>query len=162
MITHPEQLKPTTTWSETIWSKTREEELLDASSSPRLCVAALLPFREGLPDWGSFERMLEWMNRCARAFGVEITFVLNADTGYVFNLSEQLYEEVITRFRALYPEASFISGVTAVGADPEEFRASCYHPHLDIAQAHAPCEVMIMTSQALNGLDPENRRDGAG
>ena len=159
MITHPEQLKPSTTWSETIWSKTREEELLDASSSPRLCVAALLPFREGLPDWGSFERMLEWMNRCAQAFGVEITFVLNADTGYVFNLSEQLYEEVITRFRALYPEASFISGVTAVGAEPEEFRASCYHPHLDIAQAHAPCEVMIMTSQALNGLDPENRRD---
>ena len=90
MITHPEQLKPSTTWSETIWSKTREEELLDASSSPRLCVAALLPFREGLPDWGSFERMLEWMNRCAQAFGVEITFVLNADTGYVFNLSEEL------------------------------------------------------------------------
>ena len=159
MISDSSELKPTTQWSETKWAHSREEELLDPVSKPRLCVAALLPFRDGRPDWGSFERMLQWMTECADAFGVEITFVLNADTGYVFNLSNELYEEVITRFRSLYPEASFISGVTAVGASPSDFRASCYHPHLEIAQAHSPCEVMIMTSQALNALDPENRRD---
>ena len=159
MISDSSELKPTTQWSETKWAHSREEELLDPVSKPRICVAALLPFRVGRPDWGSFERMLQWMTECADAFGVEITFVLNADTGYVFNLSNELYEEVITRFRSLYPEASFISGVTAVGASPSDFRASCYHPHLEIAQAHSPCEVMIMTSQALNALDPENRRD---
>ncbi len=159
MISDSSELTPTTLWGETIWSQTREEELVDCTSSPRLCVAALLPFKDGQPDWGSFARMLEWMNRCAEHFGVEITFVLNADTGYLFNLSNELYEEVILRFRSLYPQASFISGVTAVGASPTEFRASCYHPHLEIAQAHGPCEVMIMTSQALNSLDPESRRD---
>jgi len=70
-----------------------------------------------------------------------------------------LYEDVIVRFRSLYPDASFISGVTAVGASPTDFQASCYHPHLEIAQAHDPCEVMIMTSQALNALDANRRRD---
>ena len=99
------------------------------------------------------------MMKCADHFGVEITFVLNADTGYVFNLSKELYEEVIKRFRSLYPDASFISGVTAVGASSTAFDGSCYHPHLEIAQAHRPCEVMIMTSQALNALAPEKRRD---
>jgi dihydrodipicolinate synthase/N-acetylneuraminate lyase len=103
--------------------------------------------------------MLHWMMNCAKHFGIEVTFVLNADTGYVFNLSNELYEEVIIRFRSLYPDASFISGVTAVGASPTHFQASCYHSHLEIAQAHSPCEVMIMTSQALNALDPERRRD---
>ena len=132
---------------------------MNDQSNPRLCVAALLPFKDGQPDWGSFERMLQWMMKCADHFGVEITFVLNADTGYVFNLSKELYEEVINRFRSLYPDASFISGVTAVGASSTAFDASCYHPHLEIAQAHRPCEVMIMTSQALNALAPENRRD---
>ena len=132
---------------------------MNDQSNPRLCVAALLPFKDGQPDWGSFERMLQWMMKCADHFGVEITFVLNADTGYVFNLSMELYEEVIKRFRSLYPDASFISGVTAVGASSTAFDASCYHPHLEIAQAHRPCEVMIMTSQALNALAPENRRD---
>ena len=132
---------------------------MNDQSNPRLCVAALLPFKDGQPDWGSFERMLQWMVKCADHFGVEITFVLNADTGYVFNLSMELYEEVINRFRSLYPDASFISGVTAVGASSTAFDASCYHPHLEIAQAHRPCEVMIMTSQALNALAPENRRD---
>jgi hypothetical protein len=159
MISTPSELTPTTPWKETTWSQTREEELVDHSSDSRLCVAALLPFSNGQPDWGSFERMLEWMNRCAGHFGVEITFVLNADTGYLFNLSNELYEEVIRRFRSIYPEASFISGVTAVGASPTEFQASCYDPHLEIAQSHGPCEVMIMTSQALNALDPERRRD---
>jgi dihydrodipicolinate synthase/N-acetylneuraminate lyase len=159
MIQKAEELQPDTQWSETVWAHSREEDLMNDQSNPRLCVAALLPFKDGQPDWGSFERMLQWMMKCADHFGVEITFVLNADTGYVFNLSMELYEEVIKRFRSLYPDASFISGVTAVGASSTAFDASCYHPHLEIAQAHRPCEVMIMTSQALNALAPENRRD---
>ncbi|MEJ6524546.1 MAG: hypothetical protein QNL65_10260, partial [Opitutales bacterium] len=116
MISDPSMLNPTTAWRETIWSQTREEELFDHSSNPRLCVAALLPFNKEKPDWGSFERMLAWMDQCADYFGVEITYVLNADTGYLFNLSIELYEEVIQRFRSLYPQASFICGVTAVGS----------------------------------------------
>ena len=159
MIQKAEELQPDTQWSETVWAHSREEDLMNDQSNPRLCVAALLPFKDGQPDWGSFERMLQWMVKCADHFGVEITFVLNADTGYVFNLSMELYEEVIKRFRSLYPDASFISGVTAVGASSTAFDASCYHPHLEIAQAHRPCEVMIMTSQALNALAPEKRRD---
>ena len=95
MISDFAELEPTTPWSETTWSEGREEELVDAVSSPRLCVAALLPFKDAQPDWESFERMLQWMTKCADAFGVEIVFVLNADTGYVFNLSNELYDEVI-------------------------------------------------------------------
>lgn len=159
MISNITELECSTPWSETIWSRTREEDLVDYESSSRLCVAALLPFKDSQPDWRSFERMLVWMHECANHFGVEITFVLNADTGYVFNLSNDLYGEVIQRFRSLYPEASFVSGVTAVDASPDNFKASCYHPHLEIAQAYQPCEVMIMTSRALNALNPENRRD---
>lgn len=159
MIQDANELQPDTKWRETAWAHSREDRLMNTHSSPRLCVAALLPFNNGQPDWRSFERMLAWMTACAQHFGVEITFVLNADTGYVFNLSNKLYEEVINRFRSLYPDSSFISGVTAVGASPSDFQASCYHPHLEIAQAHGPCEVMVMTSQALNALDTENRRD---
>jgi hypothetical protein len=159
MIRNASDLTPETKWDETIWSCAREEKLADPLSKPRLCVAALLPFHDRKPDWRSFERMLVWMSDCAHHFGVEITYVLNADTGYVFNLSEELYEEVIIRFRSLYPDASFISGVTAVGASPESFEASCYHLHLDIAQNYQPSEVMIMTSQALNALGSEKRRD---
>ena len=155
MIQDADGLQPDTQWKETVWAHSREEDLTDDHSNPRLCVAALLPFQKGQPDWGSFERMLHWMMKCAKHFGVELTFVLNADTGYVFNLSNELYEEVIIRFRSLYPDASFISGVTAVGASPTDFQASCYHSHLEIAQAHSPCEVMVMTSQALNALDPK-------
>ena len=149
MIRTADALTPKTRWQETVWANIREETLNDPNSNPRLCVAALLPFRDAQPDWRSFERMLLWMNESANHFGVEITFVLNADTGYVFNLSNDLYEEVIRRFRNLYPGAPFISGVTAVGASSDYFKASCYHPHLEIAQAHKPCEVMIMTSQGL-------------
>jgi hypothetical protein len=159
MITDPSELKPSTTWLDTQWVHVREEDLVDTVQQPRLCVAALLPFLEGKPDWASFEKMLAWMNACAEFYGVEIVFVLNADTGYVFNLSNELYEEVLLRFRANYPEASCICGVTAVDASPTTFQASCYHTQLDLAQAHAPCEVMLMTSQALNALDPEKRRD---
>ena len=159
MIHNAEQLVPSTLWNETIWAHSREENLIDTRSDPRLCVAALLPFHQGEPDWGSFERMLIWMNKCADFFGVNITYVLNADTGYVFNLSNDLYSEVILRFRSLFPDSSFISGVTAVDGSPDNFKANCYQPHLEIAQAHKPCEVMIMTSQALNSLNPEKRRD---
>ena len=159
MIQSADELQPDTQWSETAWAYSREEDRTDYHSKPRLCVAALLPFKKGQPDWASFEKMLQWMMKCANHFGVEMTFVLNADTGYVFNLSNKLYEEVIIRFRSLYPDASFITGVTAVGASTTDFRASAYQPHLEIAQAHQPCEVMIMTSQALNALAPENRRD---
>ena len=159
MIQSANELQPDTQWSETAWAYSREEDRTDYHSKPRLCVAALLPFKKGQPDWASFEKMLHWMMKCANHFGVEMTFVLNADTGYVFNLSNKLYQEVIIRFRSLYPDASFITGVTAVGASATDFRASAYQPHLEIAQAHQPCEVMIMTSQALNALAPENRRD---
>ena len=159
VIKNASDLLPSTKWSETIWSRTREETLIDTRSISRLCVAALLPFKDGQPDWPSFENMLVWMYECANFFEVEIIFVLNADTGYVFNLSNDLYEEVIRRFRSLYPDAPFISGVTAVDASADNFKASCYHPHLEIVQAYKPCEVMIMTSRALNLLDPENRRD---
>ena len=38
---------------------------MDGQANPRLCVAALLPFNNGDPDWGSFERMLIWMTKCA-------------------------------------------------------------------------------------------------
>ena len=134
MIRNAADLTPETKWDETIWSCAREEKLADPLSKPRLCVAALLPFHDRKPDWQSFERMLIWMSDCAQHFGIDITFVLNADTGYVFNLSDSMYEEVIIRFRALYPRASFISGITAVGADTENFQASSYHSHLDIAQ----------------------------
>ena len=132
---------------------------MDSSSKPRLCVAALLPFTRGKPDWKSFERMLAWMSNCADYYGIELVFVLNADTGYVFNLSKELYQEVIFRFRSLYPNRKFICGVTAVEASPFDFRASCYHAHLEISQTFEPCEVMIMTSQALDALSPERRRD---
>ena len=124
MIKNASDLLPSTQWSETIWSTTREEALVDNRSNPRLCVAALLPFKDGQPDWRSFERMLVWMYQCANQFGVEITFVLNADTGYVFNLSNELYSEVIQRFRSFYPDAPFISGVTAVDGTPNNFKAS--------------------------------------
>jgi hypothetical protein len=159
MIDQADQLRPDTSWPETVWGHSREESLFDDTSKPRLCVAALLPFRGGQPDWASFEKMLRWMTACGEHFGIDITFVLNADTGYVFHLSPQLYEEVIIRFRGLCPQASFICGVTAVGASATSFEASTYHPHLEIAQAYQPCEVMIMTSQALNTLGPEDRRD---
>jgi len=84
MIDQADQLRPGTSWSETVWGHSREESHLDDTAKPRLCVAVLLPFKEGQPDWGSFENMLRWMTACGEHFGVDITFVLNADTGYVF------------------------------------------------------------------------------
>lgn len=159
MIRSADELAPDTKWGETVWAQAREEELADSKAEPRLCVAALLPFYNGQPDWEGFEKSLRWMAACAEADGIDLRFVLNADTGYVFNLSTDLYTEVLRRFRGIFPEATFIAGCTAVDASPEIFDADRYRPHLDVAQAHGPCEVMLMTSQALNALDPERRRD---
>lgn len=159
MISDPSQLTPETTWQETVWSRRPEEELVDRAASPRLCVATLLPFKNGEPDWEGFESSVRWMLTCAEASGVEIVFVLNADTGYIFQLDEELYAEVIRRFRAAFPEPKIICGTTAVGASGAKFQANWYQPHLEIAQSFENVEVMIMTSQLLNELGPEKRRD---
>ncbi|MDA7920377.1 hypothetical protein N9B73_01370 [Verrucomicrobiales bacterium] len=159
MIQNPSELTPTTTWQETIWSQTSEAALSNHTNAPRLCVATYLPFADGKPDWAGFERSIQWMLDCAEAFGVEIVFVLNADTGFIFNLSTELYEEVLRRFRAAFPEPKIICGTTAVGASGDTFQANWYRPHLEIAQQFDNVEVMVMTSQLLNQLGPESRRD---
>lgn len=159
LIHHPADLRPETPWSDTVWAYTSEESLADHQTKARLCVATLLPFQDGKPDWGGFERSVQWMLESARHYGVEIAFVLNADTGYIFNLSPKLYREVIQRFRAAFPEPRILCGVTAVGASGDAFQPEWYHPHLDIAQSFSNVEVMIMTSRQLNALHPEARRD---
>ena len=88
--------KPATKWTETSWAWTSEESLVDHQQSGRLCVATLLPFHNGKPDWGGFERSIQWMIQCASHFDVEICFVLNADTGYIFNLDLDLYRALST------------------------------------------------------------------
>lgn len=129
-------------------------------AKPRLCVATLLPFRGGEPDWAGFARCIRWMQSVAAHYGVEVVFVLNADTGYIFDLTESLYSEVLTRFRAEFPTQKFIAGITARGAEKDTtFRVETYLPLLDLAQQHDHCEVMLMTSRWLNALDPERRRD---
>jgi hypothetical protein len=135
MITDPADLKPSTLWEETVWSRTPEEALVDHTFKARLCVATLLPFRDGKPDWEGFENSIRWMIACAEAAGVEIAFVLNADTGYIFNLSLDLYGEVIRRFRAAFPEPTIICGSTAVGASGDAFKPEWYRPHFEVAQA---------------------------
>ena len=160
LITDPKDLKPTTPWSETLWAYTSEEELVDHTTKARLCVAALLPFKDRKPDWDGFEKSIGWMLQSAEHYGVEMALVLNADTGYIFDLSNELYAEVLQRFRASFPKTTFIAGVTARGAENDtEFKAERYHPLMDIVQQHENCEVMIMTSRLLNVLDPERRRD---
>jgi hypothetical protein len=160
LITHPSDLKPTTPWQDTIWAYTPEEELVDHQTKSRLCVATLLPFKNQQPDWEGFTRSVHWMQQCGNHYGVEMVFVLNADTGYIFDLSEAMYAEVLQRFRAEFPTTRFIAGVTARGAETDEtFKAERYWPLLDIAQTHDHCEVMIMTSRLLNQLEPEARRD---
>ncbi|MEM1295437.1 MAG: hypothetical protein AAGH89_08725 [Verrucomicrobiota bacterium] len=159
LISNPSDLKPSTTWAETTWAWTAEESLVDHERKARLCVATLLPFKDGQPDWDGFERSIRWMLDCAAHFDVEIAFVLNADTGYIFNLSLELYREVIERFRASFPEPKIICGTTAVGASGDHFKAEWYHPQLEIAQSFDNVEVMIMTSKLLNELDNERRRD---
>lgn len=160
LIADPAELRPDSGWAETKWAWTGEEELADHAARPRLCVAALLPFQEGQPDWAGFVRCVQWMREAAAHFDVEIVFVLNADTGYIFDLDEAKYAEVLRRFRAEFPEQRFIAGVTARGAEADAgFQAARYRPLLELAQAHENCEVMLMTSRHLAGLDPERRRD---
>ncbi len=103
MITEARELQPDTPWSETVWAHTPEEALVDHESKARLCVATLLPFRNGEPDWDGFESSIRWMIAAGEAYDVELAFVLNADTGYIFDLDLDLYGEVIRRFRAAFP-----------------------------------------------------------
>lgn len=161
LISRPEDLAPQTRWIETKWAWTGEEELIDHRAKARLCAAALLPFRDRRPDWEGFAASIRWMQSAADHYGVELVAVLNADTGYLFDLDDALYAEVLRRFRSEFPRAKFIAGVTARGAESDTaFKAERYRPLLDIAQQHENCEVMIMTSRGLNALDPERRRDG--
>ncbi len=159
MISDPLDLTPETPWNDTVWAHTTEDSLTDHTTPARLCVATLLPFREGKPDWDGFERSIAWMLRCGERYGVEMAFVLNADTGYIFNLSLALYEEVIERFRAAFPLPKIICGVTAVGASGETFHPEWYFPQVDICQRFDNAEAMLMTSRQLNGLSSEPRRD---
>jgi len=161
LISKAADLAPETLWTDTVWAWTGEEELITHARKPRLCAATLLPFADGQPDWDSFLRCLQWMMEAAAHFRVEFVPVLNADTGYIFDLDVPLYAEVLRRFRDGFPEHPFIAGITARGAaDDQTFRADRYLPLLDLAQSYDHCEVMIMTSQRLNELGPELRRDG--
>jgi hypothetical protein len=160
LIEHPDDLRPETTWRETVWAWTSEEALVDHSTKARLCAAALLPFRGGEPDWESFTASLRWMYAAAERYGVELVPVLNADTGYIFELNERMYAEVLRRFRDAFPGQPFVAGITARGAEDDSvFRPESYLPLMDIVQQHERCEVMIMTSRGLNSLDPQRRRD---
>lgn len=161
LISRPEDLTPTTPWSATKWAWTSEEELADHRTRARLCAAALLPFKDKQPDWEGFVAALRWQYAAAEHYGVELVPVLNADTGYIFDLDDAMYADVLRRFRAAFPDRKFIAGVTARGAAQDtDFKAERYRALLDIVQTHENCEVMIMTSKGLNSLDPERRRDG--
>jgi hypothetical protein len=160
LIQSAADLRPETDWRETKWAWTAEEDLIDHTTKSRLCAAALLPFRNGKPDWDGFYASIRWMQSIADHFGVELVLVLNADTGYIFDLDDAMYAEVLVRFRSEFPEAKFIAGVTARGAqDDTEFKAERYRPLLDIVQEHENCEVMLMTSKWLSALAPEACRD---
>ena len=82
LISEPKELTPKTTWQETKWAWTSEEELVDHQTKTRLCAAALLPFRDRQPDWEGFATSIRWMQAAADHYGVELVTVLNADTGY--------------------------------------------------------------------------------
>ncbi len=159
MIEFLDDLKPETEWNETVWSRASEEQLATHTESGRLCVATLLPFKDGQPDWAGFERSVQWMIDCGHAYGIDLAFVLNADTGYIFNLSLDLYEEVLRRFRATFPDTPVIGGVTAVDGHGKPFHADTYRRQLDRLQQFDHTEAMIMTSQPLNALEDEARRD---
>ena len=159
MIDTLNDLKPETPWSETVWAHTSEESLTDHETEARLCVATLLPFSDGKPDWEGFVRSVRWMISCGDHYGIELVFVLNADTGFIFQLSPDLYREVIARFRGEFPDQRIICGVTATGASGDSFSAEWYFPQLDVVQEYEDAEAMIMTSRQLNQLGPEARRD---
>ena len=161
LISNPHDLQHDTPWLETVWAWTGEEELIDHQTKGRLCSAVLLPFHEGRPDWDGFTKSIAWMKQATDAYGVEFVPVLNADTGYIFQLDDRMYAEVLQRFRESFPDLRFIAGVTARGAEKDDrFLAERYFPLMDIVQQHENCEVMIMTSPWLNRLDPQHRRDG--
>ncbi|MDZ4287574.1 MAG: hypothetical protein U0984_06430, partial [Prosthecobacter sp.] len=103
LISNPADLTPATTWQETQWAYVGEEELVDHTATTRLCVATLLPFKDRQPDWDGFSKSVRWMQQCGEHYGIEMVFVLNADTGYIFDLSNELYAEVLKRFRAEFP-----------------------------------------------------------
>lgn len=160
LISDPRDLTPQTTWRETKWAWTAEEALVDHTTRARLCSAVLLPFSGGQPDWASFLKSVHWMVAAAEHYGVEFVPVLNADTGYIFELDNTMYAEVLRRFRDEFPALKFIAGVTARGHENDGvFQAERYRPLLDIVQGHENCEVMLMTSRWLNALDAERRRD---
>jgi dihydrodipicolinate synthase/N-acetylneuraminate lyase len=159
LISDPADLRPDTVWRDTTWAWTSEEELVDHGTKARICVATLLPFRDGRPDWDGFVRSIAWMRECGAHYGVEIVFVLNADTGYIFDLTLDEYREVLGRFREAFPEQRFIAGVTGPDAGATEFKAERYLPMLEAVQTYDNCEAMLMTSRTLNGLDPQRRRD---
>ncbi len=159
LISNPADLTPSTPWSATKWAWVSEESLADHQTKARLCVATLLPFENGKPDWEGFERSIAWMIQCGEHYNIDLAFVLNADTGYIFNLTAELYREVIERFRRAFPEPRILCGTTAIHASGEVFQPSWYQPQLEIAQEFGNVEVMLMTSQLLNALEPEARRD---
>lgn len=160
MIEKPEELRPETPWLDTVWAWSGEENLIEHTTKARLCAAALLPFRDQKPDWDGFLASIHWMQDAADHYGVELVVVLNADTGYIFDLDDELYAEVLQRFRAEFPKSKFIAGVTARGAlSDTSFKAERYQPLIDIVQQHEDCEVMLMTSKWLSALDPEPCRD---
>ena len=61
LISDPKDLTPKTSWAETRWAWTSEEELADHHTKARLCAAALLPFCDGQPDWEGFTASIRWM-----------------------------------------------------------------------------------------------------
>ncbi|MFN7334115.1 MAG: hypothetical protein ACK5TC_03550, partial [bacterium] len=159
LIATPQELTPSTNWLDTKWAWTSEESLIDHHTKARLCAAALLPFRNKQPDWEGFVSSIAWMQSAADYYGVELVVVLNADTGYIFNLDNALYSEVLRRFRNAFPGAKFIAGVTARGAEKDSsFQPDRYRPLLDIVQQYDNCEVMLMTSKWLSALAPEPQR----
>jgi dihydrodipicolinate synthase/N-acetylneuraminate lyase len=160
LIADAASLKPDTRWEDTLWAHSSEESLCDHQTKARVCVATLLPFKNGQPDWDGFVRSVAWMQQCGEHYGVELVFVLNADTGYIFDLDLAQYAEVLRRFRDNFPKARFIAGVTAwQAAQDSSFKVERYLPQLELAQAHSNNEVMLMTSPHLSALETVAKRD---
>ena len=61
LISDPRDLKPGTSWRETVWAWSSEESLVDHRTKSRHCVATLLPFLNRRPDWEGFVRSIAWM-----------------------------------------------------------------------------------------------------
>jgi hypothetical protein len=152
LISDPKELAPDTPWLDTTWAWTGEEALVDHTHKARLCAAALLPFRDRKPDWEGFATSIRWMQATADHYGVELVVVLNADTGYIFDLDDAMYAEVLRRFRGDFPTAKFIAGVTARGAqDDTAFKAERYRTHLGM-------EALMGRAPALDAPTGSRRR----